>query len=394
MPEVFVLAARRTAVGRFGGVFKDVSARQLGIEVVKALLAEAGVEPSAVDEVIMGNARPAGNGPNLARQIACFSGVPVEKTAFTVNKACGSGLKTVMLGYQAIVLGDADIVIAGGTEAMSRAPYLLEGARWGYRLGNSEVVDSMHRDGYLCPMADVLMGMTAEFLAAEYSIGRQEQDVFAYESQMKTKAAMEAGRFDNEIVPLSVPGPRGTVSTVKTDEHPRPDTTLEVLARLRPAFKEGGTVTAGNSSGMNDAAAALLLASGEAVKAHALHPIARIVGYATGGVEPRLMGLGPVPALRRLSTRSPWPWEEAGLLEVNEAFAAQVLACYRELKWNPDVLNVNGGAIALGHPTAASGARVATTLLHEMIRRKVERGVATLCVSGGQGVACAFELVN
>jgi acetyl-CoA C-acetyltransferase len=344
-----------------------------------------------VDEAVIGCARQAGGGPNVARQVAYRAGLPQEVPAFTVNMACGSGLKAIDLAFRAVRDGDAEVVLAGGTESMSRVPYLLTGARWGYRMGDQPAVDAMYQDGFLCPLAEQLMGETAETLADRYRIPREEQDAFALRSQQRAGAAAAENRFAAETFAVRVPGKKGDVDFVR-DEHPRPDTTLASLAKLPPVFKpEGGSVSAGNSSGITDGAAAMVVMSEERARALGVQPMARIEGVAGAGVDPHVMGIGVVPAVRRLLERVSRHLEDFDLVELNEAFAAQVLACDRELRFDPDRLNVNGGAIALGHPIGATGARIVVTLLHELARRRVRRGLATLCISGGMGLAASFE---
>jgi acetyl-CoA C-acetyltransferase len=362
----------------------------MGVVAAQAAMERAGVEPGQVEETIFGNARQAGGGPNVARQISVRSGVPVEVPAYTVNKACGSGLKSIALAYQAILLGDANCILAGGTESMSRVPYYLDGARWGYRLGNQEMVDGMYRDGFFCPLAKMVMGETAEVLVEQYKITREEQDEFALLSQTRAARAIAAGRFDDEIVPVTIEGKKGTTIFAK-DEHPFADASMEKLQKLAPVFSKTGTVTAGNSSGITDGAAAVVVASEHFVKQNNLKPLARISAVASAAVDPRTMGIGPVPALRKLEQKHNLRLHEFGLMELNEAFAGQVLACDRELNFNRDRLNVNGGAIAIGHPIGATGTRITVTLLHEMLKRNTKRGVATLCVSGGMGMALALE---
>jgi acetyl-CoA C-acetyltransferase len=326
----------------------------------------------------------------VARQISVRSGVPVEVPAYTVNKACASGMKSIALAYQAILLGDANCVLAGGTESMSRVPYLLDQARWGYRLGNQDLVDGMYRDGFYCPLAKMLMGETAEVLAEEYKITREEQDEFALASQTRAARAIAAGRFEAEIAPVTIEGKKGS-TTFSRDEHPFADASMEKLGKLAPVFSKPGTITAGNSSGITDGAAAVVVASEHFVKQNNLKPLARISAVASAGVDPRTMGIGPVPALRKLEDRHNLRVHDFGLVELNEAFAAQVLACDRTLNLNRERLNVNGGAIALGHPIGCTGTRIVVTLLHEMLKRNTKRGVATLCVSGGMGMALALE---
>lgn len=392
MQDVFILSAVRTPIGKFGGSLASLTAADIGVVAAKAAIERAGIEPEQVEETIFGNARQAGGGPNPARQISVRSAVPKEAPAFTVNKACASGLKSIALAYQAIVLGDANCILAGGTESMSRLPYYLDGARWGYRLGNQELVDGMYRDGFFCPLAGMLMGETAEVLAEQYKISREEQDEYALMSQTRTARAIAAGRFESELVPVTVAGKKGT-TTFARDEHPFPDASMEKLGKLAPVFSKSGSVTAGNSSGITDGAAAVIVAGGEFVKRNNLKPLARIAAVTSAGVDPRTMGIGPVPALRKLEEKHNLKLYDFGLIELNEAFAAQVLACDRELNFNRDKLNVNGGAIALGHPIGCTGTRIAVTLLHEMLKRNTKRGVATLCVSGGLGMALALENV-
>jgi acetyl-CoA C-acetyltransferase len=388
--EVVVVAPVRTPIGRFGGALQSLSAAQLGAAAARESLARAGVAPEAVDEAIIGCARQAGGGPNVARQVAYRAGVPQEVPAYTVNMACGSGLKTLDLGFRAIRDGDAEVVLAGGTESMSRVPYLLTGARWGYRMGTQEAVDGMYQDGFLCPLAERVMGETAERLAEIYGISRAEQDAFALRSQERAGEALRAGRFTGETCAVRVPGKKGEADFA-LDEHPRPDTSLSSLAKLPPVFKPDGGVTAGNSSGITDGAAAFVLLSAERARALGVKPMARVLGVAAAGVDPHVMGIGVVPAVKKLLSKLGLGLGDFDLLEVNEAFAAQVLACDRELGFDPQRLNVNGGAIALGHPIGATGARICVTLLHEMARRGARRGLATLCISGGMGLAAAFE---
>ena len=390
MKPVFILSAVRTAIGKYGGSLKDLSAPDLGVVVARAALERAGIEPGEVEEVIFGHARQAGNGPNSARQIAVRAGIPVSVPAYTVNKACASGMKAIVLGYQEIALGNADVMLVGGAEAMSRVPYFLEGARWGARLGHQTVVDGMYQDGFLCPLAKMVMGETGEVLAEQCHIPRDDQDAYALGSQQRAQYAIQSGRFADETVPVTVKEKKGE-RLFQTDEHPRFDTSAEALAKLPPVFSKTGTITAGNSSGITDAAAALVLVSEERAKRAAAKPLARIAGYATAGVDPRTMGIGPVPAVQKLLAKTDRRLEDFDLIELNEAFAAQVLACDRELHFDRGRLNVNGGAIALGHPIGCTGARITVTLLHEMLKRRAPRGLATLCVSGGMGMA--LELV-
>jgi len=390
MTGVFVLRAVRTPIGKYGGSLRDFSAPDLGAVAARAALEQAGVAPEEVEEVIFGHARQAGNGPNPARQIAVRAGIPVSVPAYTINKACASGMKAIVLGYQEIVLGHADVVLVGGTEAMSRIPYFVEGARWGARIGHQPLVDGMYQDGFLCPLAKLIMGETAELLAAQYRIPRAEQDDYALSSQQRAQRAIESGLFADEIVPVTVKDKKGE-RTFQVDEHPRTDTTAEALAKLPPVFSKTGTVTAGNSSGITDGAAALLLVSEERARRAASPPLARIVDYTAAGVDPRVMGLGPVPAVEKLLKKTGRRLEDFDLIELNEAFAAQVLACDRELHFERGRLNVNGGAIALGHPIGCTGARITVTLIHEMLKRQARRGLATLCVSGGLGMALELE---
>ena len=391
MQPAYILSAVRTPIGKFGGSLASLTAADMGVVAAKAAMERAGIQPEQIEETIFGNARQAGGGPNPARQISIRSGVPQEVAAFTVNKACASGMKAIALAYQAILLGESTCVLAGGTESMSRLPYYLE-ARWGFRLGNQELVDGMYRDGFFCPMAKMVMGETAEVLAEEYKISRDEQDEYALISQTRAARAVAAGRFDDEIVPVTIEGKKGS-TVFSRDEHLFPDASMEKLGKLAPVFSKTGTITAGNSSGITDGAAAVVVASEHFVKQNNLKPLARIAAVSSAGVDPRRMGIGPVPALQKLDQKHNLRLHEFGLIELNEAFAAQVLACDRELNFNRDRLNVNGGAIALGHPIGCTGTRIVVTLLHEMMKRNTKRGVATLCVSGGMGMALALENV-
>jgi len=379
--DIYLVAAVRTPIGKFGGGLASLTAPQLGTESAKATIARSGIDPNAIDEVIFGNARQAGVGPNAARQVAIRSGLRHEVPAYTVNQACGSGLRAIMNAADQIRLGEARVILAGGTESMSNTPYLLPRARWGYRMGNNEVVDGMYRDGFLCPLADEMMGATAERLAEQYGITREEQDRFAVESQVKAGRAYEEERFAEEIVPV----------LIDHDEHPRFDTDLGSLAKLPPVFRKDGTVHAGNSSGITDGASSMLVASGVAVEKLGLQPMARIVGYAQAGVDPKIMGIGPVPATRKLLEETGLSLDDIDLIELNEAFAAQVLACDRELHFDHQKLNVHGGAISLGHPIGATGARITTTLLHALKSRDKRYGLATLCISGGMGLSLLVE---
>ncbi len=391
MRDVVVAGAVRTPIGRFGGGLAALTPAQLGAAAAREALSRAGIGPSQVDDVLFGCARQAGGGPNIARQVAWRAGIPQEVPAATINMACASSLKAIDLAFRAVRDGDAEVVVAGGVESMSRVPYLLTGARWGLRMGDQPLVDAMYQDGFLCPLSEMVMGETAERLAEQYRIGREEQDAFALRSQQSAGRAQSEGRFDAEIVPVRVPGKNGE-EVVSRDEHLRPDTTAATLAKLAPVFKaEGGTVTAGNSSGITDGAAAVVVLSAERAGELGVKPMARVVGLASAGVDPHVMGIGVVPAVRRALERTSRRLEDFDLVEVNEAFAAQVIACDRELRFDPERLNVNGGAIALGHPIGATGARLVVTLLHEMARRRARAGLATLCVSGGMGMAAAFE---
>jgi len=393
MEKIVVLSAVRTAVGKFGGGFKDTNAVSLGVASSEEAIRRARISPSQVDEIIFGHARQAGNRPNPARQVLIRSGIPAEKTAFTVNKACASGMEAIHLAAQSLLLGESKIVLAGGMENMSQIPYLLDGARWGYRLGDGVIVDAMYRDGLFCPLAAMIMGETAELLAEKYGISRKEQDEYAYESQMKAKQAIEGGKFADEIVPVKVGEKDRKETIISIDEHPRPDTTLEKLAKLPPVFKKGGTVSAGNSSGLTDGAAAVILTTERQAKELGLSPLARVLGFASAGVDPKEMGLGPVPATRKLLKTLKLSFNDLDLIEINEAFAAQVLAVERELAWDTSRRNIKGGAIALGHPIGCSGARITVSLLHSLIQEKKQLGLATLCVSGGQGMSLVLERV-
>jgi len=389
--EVVVTHALRTPIGRFLGAFAELTAADLGTSVVSEVLRRSKIDPAIVDELVFGNARQAGGGPNVARQVSVRSGIPDTVPAWTVNMACGSGLKSLDLAAESIRSGRADVVVAGGTESMSGLPFLLPRMRTGYRLGHAPVVDAMYKDGFLCPLSDMLMGETAEKLAKDLSISRREQDEFALASQRKAREAIEARRFADEISPVKVPGRKGETA-VERDEHPRPETTLESLAKLPAVFDaKEGTVSAGNSSGITDGAAALLVMGADVAERLGLEPLASVDASAQAGVDPRIMGIGPVPAIRELEDATGTRVSDYDLVELNEAFAAQVLACHRELDLPLERLNVNGGAIALGHPIGCTGARIVVTLLHEMKRRQSRRGLATLCISGGMGLATAFH---
>ena len=391
MRSVFIVSAVRTAIGKFGGALASLSAVDLGVIAVERVLTRAGIEGAAVNEVVIGHARGAGNGPNPARQISYRSGIPQEVPAYTVNKACGSGLKAIILGYQEIVVGNADIVIAGGTESMSTIPYMVEQGRWGLRMGNHHLIDGMYRDGFFCPLSELVMGETAENLATMYKISRDQQDEYAVRSQQRAAAATRSNRFEQELIPVSISGKKGEARRLAADEHIRMDASLADMKKLPPVFTHMGTVTAGNSSGITDGASAAVLVSEEEAKKRNLKPVARIIDYAIAGVDPKIMGIGPVPAVRKLLSKTGMKLEQFELVEMNEAFAAQVLACLRELPIDPEQLNVNGGAIALGHPIGCTGARIVTTLAHEMQKRKCRYGLATLCISGGMGIALGIE---
>jgi acetyl-CoA C-acetyltransferase len=390
LTDVYILSAVRTPIGKFGGSLASMSAPDMGVVAARAAMERAGVQPQQIEETIFGNARQAGGGPNPARQILIRSGIPQEVPAYTVNKACASGLKSIALACQEIATGNLDCALAGGTESMSRLPYYLDGARWGYRLGNQELVDGMYRDGFFCPMAKMVMGETAEILAEQYKITRDEQDRFALTSQTRAASALASNRFKEELVPVTLATKKGP-QAFERDEHPFVDASLEKLAKLPPVFSKTGTITAGNSSGITDGAAAMVVASEAFAKKNNLKPLARILAVTSAGVDPRIMGIGPVPALRKMEAKHKLKVSDFDLIELNEAFAAQVLACDRELHFDPEKLNVNGGAIALGHPIGCTGTRITVTLLHEMRKRNARRGVATLCVSGGMGMALAVE---
>ena len=391
MHEVVIVAATRTAIGAFQGALANIPASELGACVIRALLESTGLDPARVDEVILGQVLGAGCGQNPARQAALLAGLPHGVPALTLNKVCGSGLKALHLAAQAIRCGDAEVVIAGGMENMSQAPYLLPQARSGLRLGHGQIVDSLLHDGLWDAFNDYHMGITAENLAARYAISREEQDAFAAASQQKACAALAAGRFAAEITPVPVPQRKGEVLRFAVDEQPRAETSAASLAGLRPAFKKDGSVTAGNASTLNDGAAAVLLMNAAKAEQLGLPVLAHVAAYASAGVDPAVMGIGPVAATRRCLDKAGWRLDELDLIEANEAFAVQALAVGRELGWDARKVNVNGGAIALGHPIGASGCRILVTLLHEMLRRDARKGLATLCIGGGQGVALALE---
>lgn len=386
MEEVVIVAAKRSAIGKFGGQFKSISAVDLGVEVLKETLASIDLDPKKVEQVILGNVLSAGLGQNVARQVALKSGLSNESTAVTINQVCGSGLRTVMMGAQAIMLGDADIVVAGGTENMTRAPYVVDSARWGQRMGNGQMIDTMQHDGLTDAFSNDAMGITAENIADQYGISREAQDEFAAASQIKAVAAKEADRFAEEIVPVTIPQKNG-VHVVTEDEGPRSGITPKRLSKLQPAFKEEGTVTAGNSSGINDGAAMLVLMSKRKADELGLKPMVSIASYATGGVDPSIMGTGPIPTTIKALEMANITAGDLDLIEANEAFASQALCVTTSLELPADKVNVNGGAIALGHPIGASGARILVTLIHEMLKRQSVYGLATLCVGGGQGVS-------
>jgi acetyl-CoA C-acetyltransferase len=391
MRNVYLTASVRTPIGRFGGALASWTAADLGVAAAKASIERAGLSADQIQQSIWGCARQAGGGPNVARQITYRAGVAETVPAFTVNQACGSGLQAIILAAQQIMLGQAEVVLAGGTESMSRVPFFAEGARWGMRMGNTELVDGMYRDGFNDPLSGLVMGETAENLARRYEISRDEQDEYALRSQQRAQSAIEARRFDSEIAPLEIKGRKGEITKFIRDEHPRAGTTKPDLAKLAPVFSGDGTVTAGNSSGITDGAAAVIVMSEEALKQSGVEADARVVDYEVIGVPPEIMGIGPVPALRALLERQKLALSDIELIELNEAFAAQVIACDRELSFDPARLNVNGGAIALGHPIGCTGVRITTTLVHEMRKRKAKLGVSTLCISGGMGIALLLE---
>ena len=393
MKSVYLAGAVRTPIGKFGGTLASWTAADLGVAVAKESLQRAGVAPDQITDSIWGCARQAGGGPNVARQITWRAGVPETIPAATINQACGSGLKAIILAAQEIMLGRSDAILAGGTESMSRVPYFAEGARWGMRMGNTQLVDGMYRDGFSDPLSGLLMGQTAEKLARQYEISRDEQDEFALRSQQKAQAAIASGRFNDEVMTLEISGRKNETTSFAKDEHCRAGTTREDLAKLPPVFSKNGTVTAGNSSGITDGAAAVVVLGEEGLKKHGATPHARIVDYEICGVAPDIMGIGPVPAVRNLLARQNLTLSQIDLIELNEAFAAQVIACDRELGFGADRLNVNGGAIALGHPIGCTGVRITTTLLYEMQKRQAKLGLATLCVSGGMGLALLLERV-
>jgi acetyl-CoA C-acetyltransferase len=398
--EVVIVGAARTPIGRYGGAFRNLHPAELGAVAVRAALERAHLEPSLVDEVLIGHARQAGSGPNPARQVVRRAGLPDSVPAQTLNKACASGMQAIAGGAQSILLGESEVVVAGGIESMSRVPYLIdaEDARWGHKMGNFALVDAMYRDGFTCSLCGMIMGETAEVLARQYSITREASDAYALETQRRAAQAIAEGRFRPEIAPVTVTDARGRTTVVDADEHPRPDTTIESLQKLGPVFHdvEGqpGIITAGTASGITDAGAAVVLTSATGASALGVKPMARLVGWASAGVDPRSMGIGPVPAMRKLFQRTGLTIADFDLFEVNEAFAPQVLAVLRDEPIPLEKLNVNGGAIALGHPIGCTGTRIVVTLLYEMQRRGARRGLATLCVSGGMGMAMGIELTQ
>ena len=398
LPEVVIVGAGRTPIGRYGGALRSVHPAELGAAAARAALERAGVRPSQIDEVLIGHGRQAGSGPNPARQVGKHAGIPDSVPAQTINKACASGMQTIATGAQSIMLGEAAFVLAGGIESMSRMPYLVdaEDARWGHKMGNVTFVDAMYRDGFTCSVCGMVMGETVELLAREYGISREASDAYALESQLRAERAIAAGRFNDELAPVTYTDAKGKSQTLAADEHPRAGTTIESLRKLPLVFKsvEGGAgiMTAGSSSGITDGGAAVVLASADAARAHGLTPLARITGWASAGVDPRRMGIGPVPAVKKLLEKTGLSLDDFDLVELNEAFAPQVLAVLKDLPIPMEKLNVNGGSIALGHPIGCTGTRIVVTLLYEMMRRKAKRGLATLCVSGGMGMAMALEL--
>lgn len=389
--NIAIVGAARTPIGSFGGCFKSLSSVDLGTVAVKAALERSKVSPEAVQEMIMGSIFQAGVGPNPARSISVKSGIPYSVPSMTINKLCGSGLKSIELGAEAIACGQSDVIVAGGMESMSNIPYILQTARWGERMGHGKMIDIMLHDGLWDCFYDCHMGITAENLAEKYHITRKEQDEYSALTQQRCKQAQDQGAFKDEICPVEVPQRKGSPLIIDKDEYPKPDTTAEKLGMLKPAFKKDGTVTPGNASGINDGGAAVVLAGEKAVQAHGLKPLAYIRGFASAGVDPKIMGIGPAPAIQKLLERTKKTLKDIDLLEVNEAFAAQVLAVERELKWDREKVNVNGGAIALGHPVGASGTRVLITLINEMKRRKLRWGIVALCIGGGMGIAALIE---
>jgi acetyl-CoA C-acetyltransferase len=390
MKDVVIASIVRTPVGTFGGALKDVTAVELGVVAVKEAIKRAGITPGQVENVILGNVLQAAQGMNPARQVLIYSGIPQEVPAMTINKVCGSGLRAISLAAQIIKAGDADIIVAGGIESMSNAPFALQKARWGYRMNDGVLIDIMIKDGLWDVFNQYHMGITAENVAAKWGLTREELDEFALGSQQKAEAAIKSGRFKDEIVPVTIKDKKGEV-LFDTDEHPRFGTTLDALAKLKPAFKKDGVVTAGNASGINDGAAAAVVMSVDKAKELGITPLCRIASYASAGVEPAIMGTGPIPASKKALQKAGWKVQDLDLIEANEAFAAQAVVVNKEMGWDVSKVNVNGGAIAIGHPIGASGARILTTLIHEMIKRNAKKGLATLCIGGGQGVAVTVE---
>jgi acetyl-CoA C-acetyltransferase len=396
-PDVVIVSAARTAIGRYGGSLRDVHPAELGAVAARAALERGQVDPAVIGEVLMGHGRQAGSGPNPARQVGRRAGLSDTVPAQTINKACASGMQAIVTAAQSIMLGEYDAALAGGIESMSRMPYLIdaEDARWGHKMGNFTLVDAMYRDGFTCSLSGMIMGETVELLAQEYGIAREDAEIYAVETQRRASAAQASGRLRDEIAPVTVTDPKGRQTTVDADEHLRPDTTVESLRKLPAVFKNAdgqpGTITAGTSSGITDAGAAVVVMSAERARALGLQPMAKVTGWASAGVDPKRMGIGPVPAVRALFARTGLAMQDFDLVELNEAFAAQVLAVLKDEAIDPERLNVNGGAIALGHPIGATGARIVVTLLHEMRKRGARRGLATLCVSGGMGMALALE---
>lgn len=391
MKSIHIVGAVRTPIGKFGGTLAEWTAADLGVPVVEEAIRRAGLTPDRIEEVIVGNARQAGGGPNVARQISVRAGVPETVPAYTVNQACGSGLKAVILAAQELMLGRASAIVAGGTESMSRVPYYVEGARWGARLGNKKLIDGMYQDGFNCPLAEQVMGETAETLAVEYEIPREEQDAYAAESQRRAAAAESEGRFSAERIALTIRDRKGNETAFETDEHVRPGADVAAMQKLPPVFSKTGTVTAGNASGITDGAAAMVIMTEDLLAETGATSLGRIVDYEIAGVDPRRMGIGPVPATRRLLERRGLTVDDLDVVELNEAFAAQVLACDRDLGFDRERLNPNGGSIALGHPIGGTGARILTTLVHELARRDGRLGLATLCISGGMGISLLVE---
>ena len=391
MKKAVIVSAARTPIGSFGGAFAKLSAVDLGVAAAKEAIKRAGIEPSIIDEVYFGNVLGAGLGQNVARQVSLGAGVPIEKPALTINMVCGSGLRAISMAAQFIENGQSDVILCGGTESMTNAPYLLPKARWGHRMGDGKVIDYMINDGLWDVYNDYHMGITAENVAEQYGITREEQDAFAAQSQNRAEEAQKSGKFADEIVAVTIPQRKGDPLVIDTDEYPRHGATVEKMAKLRPAFKKDGTVTAGNASGINDGGAALIVMSKEKAEELGIEYLCEIAGYASAGVDPKVMGLGPIPATKKALDNAGWKVEDLDLVEANEAFAAQALAVTKELGLNPEITNVNGGAIALGHPIGASGARILITLIYEMQKRDLKKGLATLCIGGGMGTSLLVE---